>query len=205
MKKPLCKAYPLLCIILAFMLLAGAGSAFLARARRTPEITLTDLSGDATLLDGFALTFSLYDPLQTSAPVLIRQYTLENHTLAAQNAWTDAAAPLPAPFDPPVQELAAFEQGDLRLTITTDPQALYHSPRDNSVSIALDAGYLLTICDRAGGQTLYQGRLSTWSGDDVKQYFDAQPAPPDTGAGSFPLLWAPQRTLTDFDLKGGAA
>lgn len=206
MQKSLWKSYPLFCLILAFVLVCGAGSAFLARARHTPEVTLTDLSGDAALLDGFGLTFWLYDPLQTSGPVLTRQYTLEDHALSARNAWTDAAAaPVPAPFDPPARELAAFERGDLRLTITTDPQALYHSPRGNSVSIALDAGYLLTVCDRDSGQTLYQGRLNTWGGDDVKPYFDAQPAPPDTPEGTFPLLWAPQRTLGNFALTGGAA
>ncbi|MDR3766064.1 MAG: hypothetical protein Q3Y08_03375 [Butyricicoccus sp.] len=202
MKKNFWKTYPLFCIIAAFVLIGSVTSAVLAFERQIPEVTLTDLEGDPALLDAFPLNFHLVDPKQSDRPALVQEYTLKNHTLSVLTRWqTDPVLPEPSNAPETARPLATLERQGYRLVITQDMQDLYHSPDEHSMSIALDVGYLLTICDQNSGQTLYRGRLSTWAGDDAKPYFDARQAPDMENADTFPLASVPQRTLSNFKLK----
>lgn len=203
MKKNIWKTYPLFCILAAFVLIGSIISAVLAFERQTPEVTLTDLEGDPALLDAFPLNFHLVDPKQSDRPALVQEYTLENHTLSVRTRW-QADPGLPEPSNAPgtARPLATLERQGYRLVITQDMQDLYHSPDEYSMSIALDVGYLLTICDQNSGQTLYRGRLNTWAGDDAKPYFGVRQAPDMENADTFPLASVPQRTLSNFKLKG---
>ena len=208
MKKNIWKTYPLFCILAAFVLIGSITSVVLAFERQIPEVTLTDLEGDPALLDAFPLSFHLVDPKQSDRPALVQEYTLENHTLAVRTRWQteiDNTHDLPdglPDFAAQMHPVAALENQAYWLIVTEDLQDIYQFPHESFLSIALDPGYLLTICDQNSGQILYRGRLNTWAGDDVKLYCDVRNASGEEFSDAFPSFSVPQRTLSNFKLKG---
>lgn len=203
------KLFPSFCILIGFLLVLILSLAGLALNRRQPEVTLTDLSGDAALLDQFPLTFTLMDNTSSISRHCPAQfYTLKQHRLRVRTGWLDTVGyNMPDFSQNTPQTIAHFTQGPYLLTVTLDLQDWYQSPLPDSTNLPLDVGCLLTISRAADHQIVYQGRLHTAAGDDNTPHFPTQTAADfvdDTAKTASFVPFPLRRVLTDFVLKGAS-